>query len=217
MGYIECNMDYDQDMELKNPKQTDDEEEEIEERWDGSEAELVADDDAAVYEDPQTGIRFNYVLRHSEIYQCLKNTGYIKTTGSRAIIETVLLVLAAGVFFTTWFLQHTVDSLIFAVICLLLIAVVWVVPELGLRRQSRKLASGEELAMEIYPDSVVMTHGEEEMEFPLDGESTSIAQYETIIVLFHKGKMAILPLRSVEPGVLPEVQAMLLAGTTPQE
>ena len=210
-------MDHDQDLELKIPEQAEEIEEENEEGWDGSEAELVADDDAAVYEDPQTGIRFNYILRHSEIYQCLKSTGYSKTTGTRAILETVVLALAAGVFVWTWFAQQSADSLVFAVICLLLIAVVWIVPEWGLRRQARKLASGDEIAMEIYPDSVVITRGEEETEFPLDGESTFIAQYDTIIVLFHKGKMAILPLRSVEPGVLPEVQAMLLAGTKPRE
>lgn len=71
--------------------------------------------------------------------------------------------------------------------------------------------------MEIYPDAVVITRGEKETEFPLDGESTFSAQYGNIIVLFHKGKMAILPIRSVEPGVLPEVQAMLLAGTKPRD
>lgn len=209
-------MDHDQDLKSTSAQPAEDAEAETGDQWDGSEAELVADDDAAVYEDPQTGIRFNYTLRHSEIYQCLKSTGYIKTTGTRAVLETVLLALAAGVFVWTWFAQQSADSLVFAVICLLLIAVVWIVPEWGLRRQARRLASGDEIAMEIYPDSVVITRGEEETEFPLDGESTFIAQYDTIIVLFYKGKMAILPLRSVEPGVLPEVQAMLLAGTKPR-
>lgn len=210
-------MDHDQDLEKLTLKQAEDLEEDEAEGWDGSEAELVTDDDAAVYEDPQTGIRFNYTLRRREIYHCLKNTGYIKTTGMRAVVETVLLALAACVFLWTWFAQHTADSLAFAVICLLLIAVVWIVPEWGLRRQSRRLASGEEMVMEIYPDSVVVTRGQEEMEFPLDGESTFCAQYETIIVLFYQGKMAILPLRSIEPAVLPEIQAMLLAGTKPRE
>ena len=210
-------MDHDQDLERINPQQVESTEEENEDGWDGSEAELVADDDAAVYEDPQTGIRFNFTLRWREIYHCLKSTGYIKTTGTRAVVETILLAVAACVFAGAWFSQHTVDSLVFACICVLLIAVVWIVPELGLRRHSRRLASGEEIAMEIYPDAVVITRGQEETEFPLDGESTFSAQYENIIVLFHKEKMAILPIRSVEPGVLPEVQAMLIAGTKPRD
>ncbi len=207
-------MDYDRDLETKEQEDQEENGEELE--WDGSEAELVADDDAAVYEDPQTGIRLNYVLKQEEIYQCLKNTGFIKTTGSRAIVETVILAAAMVVFLVSWFTGHDTNSLIFAVVSLVLIGVVWVVPELGLRRHSRRMARGDEMAMEIYPDAIVLVHGEKELEIPLDGTAQS-AQYGNIMVLFHQGKMAILPLRCVEPSVLPEVQAMIISGTTPRE
>ena len=55
-------MDHDRILEVGAPEETPEEpadkkdENQVEDgAWDGSEAELVADDDAAVYEDPQTG------------------------------------------------------------------------------------------------------------------------------------------------------------------
>ena len=46
--------------ETEPEEKRDDDEEGVE--WDGSEAELVLDDDAADYEEPQTGIKLSYTL-----------------------------------------------------------------------------------------------------------------------------------------------------------
>lgn len=216
-------MDHDRILEVGAPEEPPEEptdkkdENQVEDgAWDGSEAELVADDDAAVYEDPQTGIRLSYTLRREEIYQCLKSTGYIKTTGTRAIIEMAVLAIAAVLFFINWFSEYQTVSLVLGILSILLIGVIWVVPEWGLRRRAGVLASGAEMVMEIYPDEIVLNRGGSHAEIPLDG-TASYAQYGNCMVLFHEGKMAILPLRCVEPAVLPEVQAMILAGTTPRE
>lgn len=210
-------MERDRDLEKINREVPEDAvEEDEEEGWDGSEAELVADEDAAVYEDVQTGIRVNYVLRWREIYRCLKGMGYIKTTGTRAVIETVILAAAAVLCLINWFTSHTAEALTLAVVCILLIAVVWVAPELGLRSQAKKRADGREFSLEIYPDAITVEHAGDEWEIPLDGE-TGCAQYGNHLVLSRERKMVILPLRCVEPGVLPEVQAMIMAGTTPRD
>lgn len=206
-------MDQDRELETISQEPEDDDANE----WDGSEAELVADDDAAVYEDVQTGIRLNYTLREEEIYQCLKNTGYIKTTGMRAVIETIVLAIAAIIFLVNFIADGFTGAMVMAVVCVILIAVIWLVPELGMRHQAKKQASGEEFTMEIYPDSIVVEKNGQEWEIPLDGESASCAQYENIVALFYQGKIVILPLRCVEPAVLPEVQAMIIAGTLPHE
>lgn len=210
-------MERDRDLEKINREVPEDAvEEDEEEGWDGSEAELVADEDAAVYEDVQTGIRVNYVLRWREIYRCLKGMGYIKTTGTRAVIETVILAIAAVFCLINWFNAGAAEGLTLAIVCILLIAVVWVVPELGLRSQAKKRADGREFSLEIYPDAITVEQSGDEWEIPLDGE-TECAQYGNHLVLSREGKMVILPLRCVEPGVLPEVQAMIMAGTTPRE
>ena len=212
-------MDHDRDLEKRNLEVPEEEPEidEEEEGWDGSEAELVADDDAAVYEDVLTGIRLNYTLRWREIYRCLKQVGAVKTTGARAIVETVLLAAAGAYSLYNWFLLHNVASLVLSILCLLLIVVVWVIPELGLRHQSRRMADGKEFALEVFPDAITVEHNGAEWEIPLDGEATDSAQYGNLLVLFHQKKMVILPLRCVEPAVLPEIQAMIVAGTNPRD
>ena len=63
-------------------------------------------------------------------------------------------------------------------------------------------------------DAVQIGSGDGEWEIPLDGSCLRV-EYKNMILLFpaKKKHMVILPLRCVEPGVLPEVQAMLVSGT----
>ena len=49
--------------------------------WDGSESELVADDDAEEYEIPETGIKSTYSLTENEMYKCLYHSRLYKTKG----------------------------------------------------------------------------------------------------------------------------------------
>lgn len=200
--------------ERQGEQPPEDEQEDIIE-WDGSEAELVADD-AAEYEEQQTGIKLSYILRQEEILECLKKSGFIKTTGTRAVAETVILVALAVVFIVTYFLQKNANSLVFGVISLLLIAVIWIVPQQGMKRRAKDLADGKEIQMEIYPDNIVMGQGEGRWEIPLDGTSES-EEDSNLLLIYSQDRTVILPLRCVEPSVLPEVQAMVISGTQPKQ
>ena len=42
--------------------------------WDGTEAELIVEDDVEEYEENQTGIKVKYVLSESEISEIFKHT-----------------------------------------------------------------------------------------------------------------------------------------------
>jgi hypothetical protein len=191
-------------------------EEEIEEpiEWDGSEAELVADD-AAEYEEQQTGIKLSYILRQKEILESLKKSGFCKTTGTRAVAESVILAILAVAFAVTYILQKDTNSLVFGIISLLLIAVIWIVPQQGLKRRAKELTDGKEIHMEIYPDSIVMGENEGRWEIPLDG-TVECEQDSNLLLIYFESRMVILPLRCVEPSVLPEVQAMIVSGTQPK-
>lgn len=206
---------------LKEAEQTQKEElareEEASPDWDGSEAEFVPDEDAEVYEELRPGIGLNYVLRPQEVYQCLKRGGLSKTTGVRAGVECAVLGLAAVACGVNYFIRWDINSLILAVICFLLIGVVCLVPYFGMKHRAGQIANGKELHVEIYPDEVQVGRGQGQWEIPLDGTSI-LEEYEELMVLTTPQKrMLCIPLRSVEPSVLPDVQAMLLAGTQPQE
>ena len=71
--------------------------------WDGSEAEYVPDDDAEEYEELSPGIGLNYVLRPEEVYECLKHSGFCKTSGKRAMVECVILGICAVMCMAAYF------------------------------------------------------------------------------------------------------------------
>ena len=99
----------------------------------------------------------------------------------------------------------------------LLIGVIWLVPRQGMKMRARALADGKNIHVSIYPDEVVIGEGAGAWEIPLDGTS-EIEEFDNMLVLFAKGdRMLCIPLRSIEPAVLPEVEAMLFAGSRPKE
>ena len=215
-------MEHNEEAESDNPEpperqgeQSPEDETEESIKWDGSEAELVADE-AAEYEEQQTGIKLSYILRQNEIVEGLKKSGFCKTIGARAVIESMILAAAAVVFLVTYFMKNDARSLPISIICVLFIAVIWIVPQQGMKRRAKELADGKEIHMEIYPDSMVIGEGENRWELPLDG-NCECEQYKNLFMIYYKEHTIILPLRTVEPAVLPEVQAMIISGTTPKQ
>lgn len=199
------------------PGQDDDLHAEQDTLWDGSEAEFVPDEDAHDYEEQQPGIGLNYVLKPEEVLACLKRGRYIRSTGVRAGIEVGLLGAMAVLFGISYFVYGSTHNLVMTILCLLLCAVVIVVPNLALRQRAKHIANGKELHVEVYPDTVVIGRGAGQWEIPLDGAS-QFDEYDDLLVLTTpKNKMLAIPLRAVEPAVLADVQAMLAAGSAPPE
>ena len=188
-------------------------EEESHADWDGNEAELVADEDAAEYEEQNTGIQLSYVLKEHEILECLKSSGMMsRTTGKRAVIETIILGVLAVVFFVTYLVENKNDPLFFSGICLLVIAIIWIVPQVGMRRKARSLTDGKEIKVVVYPDVIEIGENEGYWEIPLDG-SCVLHRENRLLFLYSGSRALILPLRSIEPAVLADVEARILAGS----
>ena len=194
-------------------QEEEDEDEPVE--WDGSEATLVADEEAAVYEEKQTGIKLSYTLRPDEVFHALKKSGMTKTSGLRAVVEILVLAVLAAVFFFQYFSGTGAPALFFGIVSVALAAVVAVVPYLGRRRKAIAICNNPKIAsvqMEIFPDEIVMGKGEGKWEIPLDG-SCFREEYKNMILLHTADRLVLLPLRAVEPAVRAEVQGMVLSGT----
>lgn len=186
--------------------------------WDGSEAVLVADEDAADYEDELTGIKITYHLTEEDLYACLKSSGVFRTTGGRAVGETVLLAVFGVIFLLSYFLAevHNPSNLWFAGLCAAVIAAVWLVPFFSLRSRARQQANARPIQAEFFPDEIHVGKGEGAWTIPLDGSCYFERLEGLLTILTPEGRMAAFPLRSIEPAVLPEVEAILMAGTQPK-
>lgn len=183
--------------------------------WDGSEAELVEDDDAEEYEIPMAGIKVSYVLTEEEYFKCLKHSGMYKSQGTRGLIEAVVLGILAVLFFVAFFMTGNVSNIVFACISLIFIAVILLVPNIHMRSMAKSMADGKLIEAEIYPDSLEIGRDDGAWKIELDGTS-QIREFDNIIMIYaaHNRSFAI-PERAIEPDFLPEIKGILLAGTTP--
>ncbi len=180
--------------------------------WDGSQSEFVADG-----QDANAGIRLCYQLKPEEVSPVLRRTKAYRKAMLKAKIETGVLACLLVLFGVMWILQDDPNAMIFTIAFAILMGLVWSVPCFTLRTQSVKWAQRQEIDVELYPDRIHMGQGEESWLIPLDG-SVICEEYHNLMVLHtSEQECVILPLRCVEPQALPEVQAMILAGTRKPE
>lgn len=185
--------------------------------WDGSESEFVEDDDAEVYEEKYAGIKFGYVLKKEEIFSCLKHTGMFKGSGTRSIVEMCLLLVLALMFFVLFFVTGNNFNFILGGIFIALIVAVAVAPRLFIGFNADKLTTGRKLFVEIYPDEIEVDGGASAWKIPLDGSSLFEEFNDMFLLYLPEDKLFIVPIRAIEPDFLADVQAMIVAGTTPKE
>ena len=181
---------------------------------------LVGLYDAEEYEIPETGYKISYVLTQDEMYKCLYNSNMFKTKGTRAVVESIILGIAAVIFFTIYFTttsQYNHYNLIFGIISLVTIAIIWIVPHIYLKRMSAMMADGKTIEAEIYPTHIDIGRNDGKWSIELDGKA-QIQEFDNIIMIFtdHDRAFAI-PERVIEPDVYNEVRAILMSGTDPDE
>ena len=188
--------------------------------WDGSESELVADDDAEDYEIPETGIRISYTLTQDEMYKCLEHSDMYKTKGARAFFSSVVFAVGALSFTWAFFVsegKYKGYNLFFAIFCLVMIAVVWLVPHLHIKSAARLAANGKKIEAEIYPDHIDIGSGAGAWSIELDG-SCEIEEFDGIYLIFApKNRNFAIPQRVIEPEIYNEVKAILISGARPKE
>lgn len=210
----ESNLFDDDDLE-----DLEDMEEQVE--WDGSEAELVPDEDAEEFEDNFAGIKISYVLKEEEIYDALRASKSYQRAKKRLIVESIIACIMAGVFFVMFGIESTSIysvgvnwlTLSFAVICLILSVIIWPSARYSLHKNAKRLANNEEIQMEIYPALIEMGRDMDKWVIPLDGTVACKKTNHLFVLQTDKSHITILPLRCIEPSVLPDVEAIILSGT----
>lgn len=186
--------------------------------WDGSESELVADDDAEEYEIPETGIKISYALTEEEVYKCLCFSNFYKTKGSRKIGVTIIFGLAGIAFFAAFFWGNPVYknlNLFFGIFCFIMIALVLIVPTVHMKSVAKNTANGKKINAEIYPDHIDIGEGDGAWSIDLDGNCI-LQEFDNIFMIsLSDGRNFAIPERVIEPEVYNEVKAILVSGTKP--
>lgn len=184
--------------------------------WDGTESELIMDNHDEEYEEKMAGIKLKYTLLEKEIINIFKYTeGYKKNLKLQKIHTAVQTVL----FFVLLILWRNLGStyyLILSLFPLTAVMAIWIAPLLSMKSLAKKLSSGEELNVEVFPDKILVDSKRSHREILLDGTSECEQMGGVIIVRPKEGNMVLIPIRSIEPEFLPDIQAMILAGSQPK-
>lgn len=214
----ENQMDLNAELNEEDEKSENDEDGEPPERWDGSEAEIVVDDESESYEEEETGIKIKYSLtsseirsfiRRSEIYQRNK-----KSQKKHTIIQSiffVLMVILAIIFKNPYYVWLSIYAVVF-------LALIWIIPSIGVRRIVKRMFFNEEITAEIFTDRIEIQRVNQKRDINLDG-SCNYEEYDNMIIISSPcdGLSLIIPIRAIEPEFRAEVQAMLLAGSDDEE
>lgn len=186
-------------------------------QWDGSEAELVTDAEAEEYEEQYTGIKLKYSLNREEILSSIKHSKVNKNGRKNLIYHTVLLAIVSVFAILSYVIKGNILNLFIGAAGVIFIIVLWMISERATKRIANSMFSEKSMYVEIYPDNIVVGRDGFEMEIPLDGTS-KFEEYDNMFIIYPpKSDILVIPIRTVEPDVIPEIQAMLLAGTTPKE
>lgn len=173
---------------------------------------LVADEDAAEYEEQQTGVRFSFVLRREEFYEALKqqnrhSPAYKKQVRWLMLVGAVVLVcLVLGIAMRDQRLLRV------ALLGALAGSFVWISPSLRMNGMAKQLATGEEINIAVYPDEVAVAVGTNHWNIPLD-DTAKMDLTPQLILLHSEGRSVVIPQRSIDPAIRADVLAILTTGT----
>ena len=96
----------------------------------------------------------SYTLSDSEIYEGLKNSGFYKTSGKRALFETVILLVLFGVFAVSYVMNGNTFDIVMAVISLAVIVLIAIVPKMSMKKQVNQ--AERDVKMRIYQDEIML-------------------------------------------------------------
>jgi hypothetical protein len=179
---------------------------------------MVPDEDAKAFDETLTAVKISYTLTDEELCRAYLRVGMTRT--NRLLLGGIsVLSFAAAAFYVVWFCLHLSGaSLAFAVLFAALGVVTAVFPRLSIRRYAKKNNDHQKYILKIYPDVIEGEHGGSKITIPLDGSFTRVHEKGLFLLYSTKGPidrdhLLVLPLRSVEPDVLADVEAMLRVGT----
>lgn len=157
----------------------------------------------------------SFSLTVDEAYICLKNAGIFKTSGKRAVLYTVLMAIAAAGFFISYIFGQNYNWLIFAVICLLVIAAIWIVPFVQLRRLAKENAKGTVIRAKVREDMIEIIGENSAWEIPLN-QTARFSQKGSLLILHtENGQLFAIPERAVPESKLTIIKRIMKKGTVP--
>lgn len=206
------NNDYREQMNSSEVEHSADEINEI----DDSESELTADN-VEEYEEKATGIKLKYVLEENEIIEIFKHTENYQKNCKLQKNSTIVQIILLLMLILLWILRNNIYYGFMTILPLGSMGIIWGLPYFSLKRLAKEFYSGEEVRLSIFPDRICMEVKDKSREILLDGTAEFEEVIEMLIITPKDQNTLIIPLRAIESEFLPDIQAMITAGTVPKQ
>lgn len=150
----------------------------------------------------------SYSLTYNEAYHCLKNAGLYKTSGKRAIVYTVLMVIAALGFLISYIVKNDINWLIFSGVSIAVIVVIWLVPAIQLKKLAKINSDGKIIKARIYRDKILINTNDEKWEISLDTKNR-LKIYDDIYIFYtgEKGQIFVIPTRVLNEEIIKVIKS----------
>ena len=156
-------------------------------------------------------LQFSYTLTEQEVYDGLRLSGVYKTTGKRAVVETIILAVFFLFFVVSYILKQEVFSLVMAIVSAAVLAALNVVPRADMRRQAKK--GQRDVSVRLYPTKMYVKTEQGDQCILLDG-SSKIAVVgkarQLISVQIAGGGLLIIPVRGIPKDIRGQAMNFLL-------
>lgn len=155
-----------------------------------------------------------YIIKKTEAYEGLKNSGMIKTIGARTIVYTVILLIAITGFVSVYVLQQNINNLILAVISLVVLAIIWIIPRYSLNKLAKLNANGNVIKFSVYNNSLQILCNDNSWYIKLNNSNRmKLCKNVLIIKRVKDEQLFVIPLRAIEESKRDDVIELLKKGT----
>lgn len=155
-----------------------------------------------------------YSIQKAEAYEGLKNSGMIKTIGVRTVIYTIILLLAIAGFIMAYVFQQNFNDLFFAVIALIVLAIIWIIPAYSFNKLAKLNANGNVIKFSVYNNSLQILCNDNSWYIRLNNSNRmKLCKNVLIIKRVKDEQLFVIPLRAIEESKRAEVIELLKQGT----
>lgn len=159
-------------------------------------------------------LEFSYTLTEKEVYDGLRLSGVYRTTGKRAVVETVILGVFCLFFLVSYVLQKELFNLIMTFVSFGVLLLLNLVPRLDMRRQAKRCH--REVKLRLYPDKFYMETAAGSQCVLLDGSSEvkAVGKKDNKLLIVHiaGGGLLVIPLRAIPETIRGQALSFLLQG-----
>lgn len=155
-----------------------------------------------------------YSIQKAEAYEGLKNSGMIKTIGVRTVIYTIILLLAIAGFIMAYVFQQNFNDLFFAVIALIVLAIIWIIPAYSFNKLAKLNANGNVIKFSVYNNSLQILCNDNSWYIRLNNSNRmKLCKNVLIIKRVKDEQLFVIPLRAIEESKRAKVIELLKQGT----